>query len=191
MKYFLQIILFLLLNSKIYANSEIQKLENYLNSIQTIESQFIQLSPNAAINEGEFFLKKPGKFRWDYKDLPILIVSNGKSLIYYDKELEQKNYIPIENSIASLLTRKKIIFSNDIKIVDFNKTKDSTSITLTENKKRDIQKITLIFQNSPLALGKIRLVDNTGNEISISLFNVKLNHKISSELFQIKDNRFQ
>ena len=87
----------------------LKKIEIYLNDIVTLKANFVQINQHGSLSNGELFIKKPGKFRWDYKDLPILIVANGKSLIYYDKELEQANYVPMQDSIAAILTKK---FSN-------------------------------------------------------------------------------
>lgn len=172
-------------------NTELlSKIENYLNNISSIKSNFIQLNPDNSINEGVFYLLKPGKFRWEYQNQPIIIVANGKSLIYYDTELEQINYVPIEQSIASLLIRNTISFTGDLKIIDLTEKDDSTRITLVKKNQKDVGEFSFVFQNKPFKLGKIELIDNNEQRIIVTFFDMELNpNKIDKKLFKIKDPR--
>lgn len=71
------------------------KLETFLHETHSIKSRFQQklLDADGMLlqqSAGEFFLKKPGKFLWDYVlPYPQKIVSNGIKIWLYDSELEQ------------------------------------------------------------------------------------------------------
>lgn len=168
----------------------LKKIEQYLNNIDSIKSNFVQLNPEGSLNDGVFYLSKPGKFRWEYNDQPLIIVANGKSLMYYDTELEQINYVPIEKSIAALLIQTNISFSEDLKVLDLVKKDDSTKITLMKKNQKDIGEFSFIFQNEPFRLGKIELVDNIEQKIIVTFFEMSINQgKINNSLFTIKDPR--
>jgi outer membrane lipoprotein-sorting protein len=179
---------------KLFASQkqEIKAIESYLNSIKNIEANFIQENPDGSLTEGKYYLSKPGKFRWEYKNQPILLIANGKSLIYYDKELEQADYYPIEKTIASLITRRVIKFQGDVRIISYKRTKNSTEIALNKKNQKDIGEFSFVFKNNPLELKKIKLVDGQKNKLLITFINMKINKtKPNKNLFKIKDPRFK
>ena len=169
------------------------KIEQYLNGINSIKSNFVQLNSEGSLSEVVFYLQKPGKFRWEYQDQPIIIVANGKSLIYHDTELDQVNYVPIEQSIASLLVRRSISFaSEDLEVVDLVEKGDSTRISLIKRNQKDVGEFSFLFQNDPFKLGKIELLDNQGQKISVTFFEMEINGaEMNKKLFQIKDPRLK
>lgn len=175
------------------SNNELNKIEKYLNNIHTAEAEFIQLNHDGTLSEGIFYLKRPGKFRWQYNDQPIIVISNGKSLIYYDTELEQSNYIPIENSIAALITRKKIKFNSDLEVIKSIKTEGAMLITAKKSKQKDIGEFTFVFSIEPFELKKIELTDANKQKVSVNFINFLVNpsKKISDDLFTVKDSRFK
>ena len=91
----------------------IEDVENYLNDIKTFRANFLQLDSLGNITEGKILISKPGKFKWDYSSQPIQIISDGKTIVFYDKELEQSSFLDIEDSIASLLAEADINLKKD------------------------------------------------------------------------------
>ena len=88
---------------------ELKRIEHYLNSINTLVADFTQVAPDGSIASGKFYLKRPGKMRWQYEPpTPVLIIANNGSLVYYDYELKQVTHLPIDSSLASILARKHI-----------------------------------------------------------------------------------
>ncbi|MDE3060750.1 MAG: outer membrane lipoprotein carrier protein LolA, partial [Pseudomonadota bacterium] len=68
----------------------IHRIEDYLSNLTTIVSDFTQVAPDGTLSTGKFYLKRPGKMRWQYNPpTPILMVSSGSELVYYDIELDQ------------------------------------------------------------------------------------------------------
>lgn len=175
-----------------YDNKLLEKIEQYLNNITSIKSNFVQLNADSSLSEGQFYLLRPGKFRWEYNDQPIVIVANGKSLIYHDTDLEQVNYIPIEKSIAALITRKNITFAGDLEILDLIENQDSTKITFMKKGQKDVGAFSFIFKHNPFELGKIETIDDIQQKIIITFFDIEFNqHKFKKSLFKIRDPRLK
>ena len=67
--FFLLISFFTLPNKNLLSldNPEIKEIENYLNKLNNITSNFIQTNSNGLKAEGKIFLSKPGKLRIEYK----------------------------------------------------------------------------------------------------------------------------
>ena len=70
-------------------------LENFLENTQTLEANFQQTlrAHDGEIlqqTEGEFYLNRPAKFRWNYKSpYEQVIVSDGERIWIYDVDLQQ------------------------------------------------------------------------------------------------------
>ena len=44
--------------------ADLDKVSAYLNKIKTLKSGFVQLGPDGQMEQGEFYLEKPGKVRF-------------------------------------------------------------------------------------------------------------------------------
>ena len=70
-----------------------------LRGISTMRADFTQTDRSGQTVRGKMTLKRPGKIRFEYADdVPLLIVSNGKSLTMIDYEVNQVQRWPISNS---------------------------------------------------------------------------------------------
>src|SRR5690554_5782401 len=59
----------------------IQRVEDYLNSIKTLDARFQQVDSNNKRASGRIYIQKPGKLRFEYDPpTPVLIVANGRHL---------------------------------------------------------------------------------------------------------------
>ena len=98
-------------HSKPIDNETLKVVESYLNTIRSLKSEFTQIAPDGSASEGTLWIKRPGKMRWEYHPpVPVLMVTTGTYLRYYDSELEQVSDIPIKGSIASVLIEDVIHF---------------------------------------------------------------------------------
>ena len=46
-------------------NADLSKIENYLNNINTLEADFVQMSSNGGSAEGKIYIEKPSKIRME------------------------------------------------------------------------------------------------------------------------------
>ena len=108
------------------------KVESYLNSITTFTADFTQTDAEGNISGGKFFLKRPGKFKWEYDDRqPILIISDGKELVYYDKKLREASYVSAQDTLAAFLARNNIQLSGEVKLLAINNKNDIISFKVS------------------------------------------------------------
>ena len=167
--------------------ADIQKIENYLNSVKTLQARFVQNASNGNVSEGKIWIKKPNKLRMEYgAPTNVLIVGNGDFIVYHDKDLDQVSNIDYEDIPASLILGNNIkIDGKKIKITDFYKDSGTTIATL-EYADGNIGPITLVFNNSPFELRQWKIVDPQSVEISVSLYGSVLDESLDSSLFRFK-----
>lgn len=183
--------LFFSINANAQSTENLQKIENYLNSMKSIEATFVQMASNGSTAEGRLFIKKPNKIRMEYAEpTNVLIVGNGDKIIYNDLDLDQVTHIDYDDIPASMILSDKIkIDGEKIKIIDFYQDTGSTSITLDYTDKGDVGPITLVFSNNPMELKQWKIVDPQSVEVSVSLYDTKKDNSIDDEVFKFKNKK--
>ncbi len=166
----------------------VRRVVRYLNGISTLRSRFIQISSNGAYAEGEVLLKRPGKFRFDYDPPhPVLLIANGLSLLYYDRELKQASYVPLWETPLWFLIREKVTLSDTTRVTRVEQNLGRLRVTLQDSDAEDHGQVILVFSDRPLSLKKWELVDPQGIVTQVSLVNPQFGVAIDSDRFKHGD----
>ena len=192
-RYFSVIISLIILISSQAVSSDQQKLlktkiENFFVSLNTLEADFIQVSPSGNISNGKIFIDLPGKLRLDYnKPSNLLITCKGFWLVIQDRKLKSTNNIPLKQTPFSILLDKKINFNNNKIILDLKKSLGiiSLKVQLAENVKAG--ELILEFSDNPFILKKWIIKDIIGDETTVLIQNTKYGHKLPFQLFFPED----
>jgi len=184
-------ILFLLVFN-VQAESGIQRLNHFMESVETLETAFTQevTSEKGDIiqrSQGRFMLSRPGKFHWEYQQpTPQEIISDGKSLWIYDIELEQVTVKPLDEvlgtSPAAILMQHRDL-SKDYQIVEKPTREDLEWVLLTPlNKNGDFTQI-FIGLNAK-GVEAMDLHDQFGQTTKIRFQQSQFNTSIDGENFE-------
>ena len=184
-------LVFCFLTKKIssFDNKLLDQLENYLNQLNNISSQFIQSSTNGSEETGKIIISKPGKLRIEYKkSKELLIVADGKWLHYFDIELNEIQSVIIEKSPAWILLKKNINLKNDFNISKLEKKSGKITLTLVDKNIENIEKVELIFSSNPIKLKKWVVTDSQEIETTIALLNIITKKKFRPKTFELIKN---
>lgn len=163
----------------------IKALERYLNGIQTLAADFMQVAPSGAISRGRIFISRPGLMRIEYQPpTPFLVVADGRWLIYYDKELEETSYTSLSGSLAGFLLRQRIAFSGDVAVAGIEREKGVVRLSLTRAEEPDAGRLTLVFATAPLELRQWSVRDPTGADTRIALLGPRYGMALDRRLFE-------
>lgn len=94
-------------------------LENFLSNTRTFEADFQQTlrAQDGEVlqqSEGEFYLNRPGKFRWNYSaPYEQIIVSDGERIWIYDVDLQQ---VTVQKQDAGLPTTPMALLEDSFKL---------------------------------------------------------------------------
>ncbi|MBL1321847.1 MAG: outer membrane lipoprotein chaperone LolA [Methylophaga sp.] len=107
--------------SLIAAESGIDKLNDFVQTVETFQADFTQtvFGSNGQVMEeakGTFALDRPGRFRWDYQDpYPQHIVADGQRIWFYDVDLEQ---VTVNSQLEALADTPATLLSGETKPED-------------------------------------------------------------------------
>jgi outer membrane lipoprotein-sorting protein len=168
----------------------IESVENYLSGLTTIVADFTQVAPDGSLTSGKFFLQRPGKMRWQYNPpTPVLMVADGKELVFYDYELEQVSHIPLDSTLIGFLAQEKIRFDDSVGIQNIEEEAGVIRITLAQKDKPKDGQLMLEFSNNPLLIRNMVVTDATNQMTTVSLNNARFGEKVDKELFIFRDPR--
>jgi outer membrane lipoprotein-sorting protein len=166
----------------------VERLRAYLNRISTLEARFIQISSNGGFAEGDLYLSRPGRMRFEY-DPPaqIVMVADGNFLGYYDLELDQVSYLPLSSTPASFLLRDSITFKDGVTLTGFERARGMIRVQLAKDDEPELGRLTVVFTERPLALRQWSVVDAQGIETVVTLQNPRFGVDLADDLFYLRD----
>src|SRR3954465_9551126 len=142
---------------------EIARVEQYLDSVRTLKSEFVQAGNDGSLVKGTIWLSRPNKMRLEY-DPPInnFVVADGWFVFYWDAELKQQSSAPIGSTMADIILRDNLKLSGDITVTDFHREANVIEVSVVQTKDPGTGTLTLVFEDGPLRLRKWRVVPPPG-----------------------------
>jgi outer membrane lipoprotein-sorting protein len=170
---------------------DLGRIENYLNSIHTLKSNFIQTASTGERATGVLFLNRPGRIRVQYDPpSPILLVANGAFIIYVDKNLEQISHIPIAETPLRVLIDKDVNLLSWYSIKNIKRGPGTLRVTLAKKNELGPTSVRLLFSDKPLQLRQWIIRDQQGIDVRISLLDMQRGIKFNLNIFEVDSNQF-
>jgi outer membrane lipoprotein carrier protein len=167
------------------------EVEKYLSGLATWSADFTQTIDDGHGNvmrsaAGKLYLQKPGKFRWDYSQpSEQLILTDGKQIWFYDKDLQQAN---VRDMDASLSSTPAVLLSGSGSVSDqFDVTALPASGGLEwyqlipKHPDTDFQLVRIGFNKGELA--SMFLADKLNQVTQLTFTNPKRNARFAPDLF--------
>ncbi len=168
----------------------VRNINNYINSYQTLKSDFTQISPRGQASQGVLLISKPGKLRFEYAPPnPLLIVSDGKWLTIKNKVKERGDQFPLSATPLRLVVSPKIDLLAETDVIGFETADGVTSVSLIDRKDQLGGYIILIFDEARNQLQQWIIVDGKGRRTTVQLANIETGGKFDPKLFIGKINR--
>ena len=173
-------------------SAAVRRAVRYLNDISTLKARFIQISSNGAYAEGDVIIQRPGKMRFEYDPPhPVLIIANGLSLLFYDREIKQASFLPLWETPLWFLIRKEVTLSEGIVVSAVEQSPGALRITITDKDLSETGSVTLVFSDRPLALKKWEITDAQGILTQVSLINPRYGIEVDPLAFDYSDLEIQ
>lgn len=165
-------------------SADVERIQNYLNSIRTLRGHFIQTSSNGGFAEGKIYLERPNRIRIDYAPpTKLQVFADGFWLIYVDYELQNVDQVPLSSTPAALLVSKNVKLSGDVTVLGVTRGKQTIDVRLTQTDDEDQGQLIFGFTDSPLQLQNWTVIDAQRVHTRVALVNTEFNVKIDPYVF--------
>tara|TARA_Y100000052_G_C2955375_1_gene89719 strand:+ start:401 stop:1072 length:672 start_codon:yes stop_codon:yes gene_type:complete len=166
----------------------IAKANAALNAIDTAKGKFTQLDANGNFSQGEFYLNRPGRMRFEYADpMPLLIVSDGTTVAFEDKDLETVERVPLSATPLNLILRRTADLAADADIISAEKKAGFIAIKMADKSDEAEGELELFFDPVSFQLMQWETTDITGAVTTVQLSDVELGASVSPRLFRLED----
>jgi outer membrane lipoprotein-sorting protein len=166
----------------------VKRVSKYFDTLENLKGAFVQTGPDKKRMKGKFYVKKPGRFRFDYS-LPSkqVIVSDGQYLAVQDQDINTEDRVSLDQTAFRLLLRKDVDLIRDAKIVEVQTSDDLIIVALQDKSPDAPGKIKLIFVNKPaFELKEWVTSDAQGLDTSVEIFELNKTDQLEAGLFKIQ-----
>lgn len=164
----------------------IQKVNVYFNNMSDLKGSFVQTSADNKRLRGKFYVKRPGRFRFDYgAPSRLVVLSDGDYLVIQDFDINTDQRHPLDQTPFRILLRKDVDLLRDARITEIREVDDVISMALQDKSPDNPGRIKLFLAKKPdLELKEWITTDTQGLETRIELTEVNKAENLDPALFK-------
>jgi len=167
---------------------DLARISNYLNGITTMQGNFVQVGHDGELSEGEFYMRRPGRIRFEYRPPnPALVIADGVWVGVYDKRLNTLDRYPLNSTPLDLLLRERVDLRKEGAVRSIERGDGIMRVLAIDPDNADQGSITLVFADNPLELRQWIVVDAQGLTTTVALSEMRSNVKLDPNLFFIEE----
>ncbi len=167
------------------------RISGYLSGIRTLVGEFVQVGPDGSKTQGQFYLQKPGRVRFEYDDpSPIQLIADGSSVVVRDRKLATQDLYPLSQTPLRFLLADRIDLLKDTTTVGiFSDDVFSTVVIEEKQVVGGTHRLMLMFAAQDLTLKQWTVTDPQGFDTTVAVYNLDPNKKPDPGLFKINYER--
>jgi len=151
-----------------------------LQNLNGAEGRFEQTDGRGRTIQGNWYLQRPGKIRFEY-DPPssLLVVSNGRQVNSWDPRLQSFNSYPLSETPLSLFLDKTIRFDQGVIITEVRSNATGFTLTARSRNKTMAGSVKLFFDQAadgPVTLRQWTITDAQGQDTAVHLLSLSESH---------------
>ena len=166
---------------------DLARISNYLNATETLQGTFVQVDANAVVTDGKFFIRRPGRLRFEYTPpIPTLVIADGFWVAVVDARDGKIDRYPLSETPLNLLLKENVDLRREGAVKRVERANDQISVTAVDPGGSAQGEITMIFSNNPLELRQWIVTDAQGYSTTVALGDMRTNVAIPASQFVIE-----
>jgi outer membrane lipoprotein-sorting protein len=169
----------------------VDRISTYLMSVRVLSGDFVQIGPDGSKSEGEFYLQKPGRVRFDYNPpSPIELIADGSSIVVRDRKLATQDLYPLSQTPLRFLLADQLDLMRDTNIIGVYS--DDVFITVVIEERQILagtHRLMLMFNAKDLQLKQWTVTDPQGYDTTVAVYNLDTTKRPDPTLFRIDYTR--
>jgi outer membrane lipoprotein-sorting protein len=165
----------------------IDRVNNYLSGVQTLSGKFVQVGPDGARTQGDFFILKPGRVRFEYDDpSPIQLIADGQSVVVRDRRLATQDVYPLSQTPLRFLLAGHVDLMKDSNLAAVYA--DDVFITVVVEEKNGIvgtSRLMIMFSAKDMQLKQWTVTDPQGFDTTVAVYNLDTSKRPDPGMFKI------
>jgi outer membrane lipoprotein-sorting protein len=169
----------------------VDRVSAYLTSIQTLVGDFVQVGPDGTRTEGQFYLQKPGKVRFEYNPPnPIDVIADGQSVVVRNRLLATQDLYPLSQTPLRYLLSDRIDLMKDTNLVSVSADDVFVTVVLEETQPLvGTSRLMMMFGAKDFQLRQWTVSDPQGYDTTVAVYNLDTTSKPDPSMFKINYER--
>jgi outer membrane lipoprotein-sorting protein len=165
----------------------VDRVSQYLSGLQTLVGDFVQVGPDGQRTEGQFFIQKPGKVRFEYNPpSPVDVVADGHSVVVRDRKLDTQQLFSLSQTPLRFLLSDRIDLLRDTNLVSVSA--DDTFVTVVIEETQTLigtSRLMLMVGAKDFQLRQWTVTDPQGFDTTVAVYNLDTTKKLDPNMFKI------
>lgn len=165
----------------------LSELSRYLNKLTTAEAEFTQINSDGSIQTGKIFIKRPGRVRFEYAppDKSLVMAGGGQVAIFDPKSNQPPEQYPLKKTPLSLILAENVDLGRAKMVVSHKEDGTTTKVRAQDPEHPEYGSIDLVFTAGPTELRQWVINDDSGNQTTVILGEMKKGGNLGASLFNI------
>ena len=171
----------------------IERVNSYLSSVQNLSGKFVQVAPDGRRSQGNFYIAKPGRVRFEYDDpSPIELIADGQSVVVRDRRLATQDVYPLSQTPLRFLLADHVDLMKDTNLVAVYA--DDVFVTVVVEEKNGVvgtSRLMIMFSAKDMQLKQWTVTDPQGYDTTVAVYNLNTTQKPDPNMFKIDYTRYR
>ena len=172
------------------ANNEplsLNQISTYLNSLNSAKGAFTQVNPDGTLSKGTFYIKRPGRMRFEYAapNDALVIAGQSRLAIFDGRSNAGPQQYPLHKTPLHIILKRNVNLNASGMVTAHQHDGTSTSITAQDPEHPNFGNVKLVFTDQPTELRQWIVTDESGQKTTVILGDLNKKANIPGRLFDI------
>jgi outer membrane lipoprotein-sorting protein len=171
----------------------VERVNGYLSGVTVLSGKFVQVGPDGRRTQGDFYISKPGKVRFEYDDpSPIELIADGESVVVRDRRLATQDVYPLSQTPLRFLLADRVDLTRDTHLVAVYA--DDVFITVVVEEKNGVvgtSRLMIMFSAKDMQLKQWTVTDPQGYDTTVAVYNLDSTRRPDPSMFKIDYTRYR
>ncbi|MFT6168851.1 MAG: outer membrane lipoprotein-sorting protein [Celeribacter sp.] len=165
----------------------LKELSTYLNSLGTVQADFVQKNDDGSSAKGVLTLKRPGRMRLSYggDNDPLVLGAGGQVAVFDPGSNEPPQRFPMSKTPLSLILAHNVDLSRAKMVVSHTEKNGDTIVRAQDPEHPEYGSIDLIFSGAPILKAWV-IHDEGGGSTTVQLTKMRLGGTVRDAEFNIR-----
>jgi outer membrane lipoprotein-sorting protein len=170
----------------------VERVNSYLSGVQTLTGNFVQVGPDGNRTQGDFYIYKPGRVRFEYDNpSPIELIADGSSVVVRDRRLGNAGCLSAVTTPLRFLLAERVDLTKDTNLVSVYA--DDVFVTVVLEEKNGVvgtSRLMIMFSAKDMQLKQWTVTDPQGYDTTVAVYNLDTSKRPDPALFKIDYTRY-
>ena len=177
----------LLMSSPAFAEKlSLDAISGYLNSMRQAKGAFTQINDDGTISTGTFYMKRPGRARFEYNPPEqAMVIAGANAVGVFDLKMKSVEQYPLDRTPLKIILADRVDLERAHMVTEHSYDGTATTVTAQDPDHPEYGNIQLVFTANPVELRQWKINDDSGSSTTVVLGELDTRSNQPNALFNL------